>query len=137
MRLMNYVIVISAVFWGIVSCAFAAEGKNVHWIEIRDLKSVIEEHSPVIVDLRTPLEFKGGHLSGAINVPIENLFHNRALLDGYRKRSLLLYCRTVNKTGTAIALLRERGFKSIYALEGGYEKVRLHAVNNQRKGEKR
>jgi rhodanese-related sulfurtransferase len=109
-----------------VSCGFAAEDITVQWIDVSDLGTVLRDRTPVIVDLRTPREFKGGHLAGAVNIPIENLIRRHSQLDDYRDKPVLLYCRTVNKTRRAIWLLQERGFKSIYALWGGYEGLKIH-----------
>lgn len=111
---------------GNVSCGFATEGITVQWIDVDDLEAVLRDQNPVIVDLRTPREFQDGHLAGAVNIPIEDLMHNRPLLDDYKNKHILLYCRTDNKTLRAIWLLQERGFKFIYALRGGYEGLKYH-----------
>lgn len=101
-----------------------AEETRVRWIGTENLNQVIEEQEPVIVDLRTPAEFSRGGIPGAINLPIEVLRADRSVLDTYKDKPLLLYCRTVNKTDLALWLLDKRGFKSIYALKGGYEAYR-------------
>ena len=108
----------------------AATGKEniVRWIGIDQLDSVIEEKKPVIVDLRTPLEYARGHLRGAVNVPVDDLNNHRSLLDTYKDQPVLLYCRTVNRTGRALEILEGRGFKSIDALKGGYEAWRLRGL---------
>jgi len=91
------------------------------WIGIDQLDSIIDEQGPVVIDLRTPLEYERGHLPGAVNVPVDSLKGNRSLLDAYKDSPVLLYCRTVNRTGLALGMLEKRGFKTIYALRGGYE----------------
>ncbi|MFO7569960.1 MAG: rhodanese-like domain-containing protein [Smithellaceae bacterium] len=91
------------------------------------MKKIIEAQAPAIVDLRTPREFEQGHIPGAVNVPVDDLRANRTLLDAYKDKPLLLYCRTVNRTGRVLWMLEGRGFKLIYALKGGYaEYRRLH-----------
>jgi len=97
----------------------------VRWIGIDELDTILDEKAPVVVDLRTPLEYKQGHLPGAVNVPVDSLKSNRSLLDAYKDKPVLLYCRTVNRTGRALGMIEGRGFKSIYALRGGYEAYRL------------
>lgn len=101
-----------------------AEEIRIRWVSTEKLQQIIEEQDPVIVDLRTPEEFKRGCIPGAMNIPIEVLRSNRSVLDTYKGKPLLLYCRTVNKTDLALWLLDSRGFKSIYALRGGYEAYR-------------
>lgn len=110
--------------FSVISEGIAAEETRICWIGLEKLQQVIEEQEPVIVDLRTPEEFRRGRITGAVNIPIEILRSNRAVLDEYKEKPLLLYCRTVNKTDLALWLIDNRGFKSIYALRGGYEAYR-------------
>jgi rhodanese-related sulfurtransferase len=112
-------------FSGILSQSQAGEVTSIRWIGVDQLKKVAQEQGAVIVDLRTPLEFGQGHVPDAVNVPIEALRANPSALDGYKDTPVLLYCRTINKTNLALWLLEKRGFKSIYALRGGYEEYRL------------
>lgn len=104
---------------------FAGEATTVRWIDVDQLNQVLKAQSPVIVDLRTPREFEQGHIAGAVNVPVDDLRANRTLLDAYKDKTVLLYCRTVNRTGRALGLIDGRGFKMIYALNGGYAAYRL------------
>jgi len=117
--------VILFLFPGFISDSSAAEKTRVRWIGVDQINKIIEEQRPVIVDLRTPGEYERGHISGAVNVPIEFLRSNRSTLDFHKNNPVLLYCRTINKTTLAIWFLENRGFKSIYALKGGYEAYRL------------
>ncbi|MBN1470175.1 MAG: rhodanese-like domain-containing protein [Syntrophaceae bacterium] len=100
---------------------YAKEKIWVRWIGVDQLARVMREKSPVVIDLRTPFEYQQNRLPGAINIPIEDLISNRTLLDFYKERHILLYCRTINKTRMALWFLEDRSFQLIYALEGGYE----------------
>ncbi len=100
---------------------YAKEKIWVRWIGVDQLARVMREKSPVVIDLRTPFEYQQNRLPGAINIPIEDLISNRTLLDFYKERPILLYCRTINKTRMALWFLEDRSFQLIYALEGGYE----------------
>lgn len=111
--------------FAVVSAGFAAEASRVRWIDVNSIKKIIEEQAPVIVDVRSPQEYEQGHISGAVNVPLDDLRANRTLLDAYKDQPVLLYCRTVNRTGRALWLLEGRGFKMIYALNGGYADYRI------------
>lgn len=112
-------------YFAFVSFGLAAEASRVRWIDWNQMKKIIERQAPVIVDLRTPREFEQGHIPGAVNVPVDDLRANRTLLDAYKDQLVLLYCRTVNRTGRALWLLEGRGFKMIYALNGGYADYRI------------
>jgi len=120
-------VIIFYLFSGFISDSPATEKTRVRWIGVDQINKIIEEQKPVIVDLRTPAEYERGHISGALNVPIETLRSNRSALDIYKDNPVLIYCRTINKTHLAIWFLENRGFKSIYALKGGYEAYRLRS----------
>ena len=67
-------------------------------------------HQALIVDVRTSEEFADGHYPGAINIPHETI------LEGLNQRgvtadtSVILYCRSGNRSGQAEQVLREKGF---------------------------
>jgi rhodanese-related sulfurtransferase len=114
------------VFGGTAPYGHASEATTTRWIGVSELAAALQEKNLVIVDLRTPHEFAQGHLPDAVNVPIEALAYQKSLLDAYKGRPLLLYCRTVNKTAWAIRIIKDRGFQSIFALRGGYEAFKVH-----------
>jgi rhodanese-related sulfurtransferase len=72
----------------------------------------------VILDIRTPEEFRDGHLEGAINVDFRSgNFPNE--IDRLDKiKTYFVYCRTGNRSYDAVALMGPLGFRSIVRLEG-------------------
>jgi rhodanese-related sulfurtransferase len=73
---------------------------------------------PQIVDVRTPGEFAGGHVRGAVNVSVSSL---RSRLDGLgldAARPVIAVCLTAHRSLPAVRLLRERGFDAVQ-LAGG------------------
>jgi rhodanese-related sulfurtransferase len=83
--------------------------------EARDL--IAEKVDIVILDVRTTPEFDSGHLEGAINIPVEELSQRLSELN--QKDELLVYCRTGNRSTTAVRILRENGYDRIYHMDGG------------------
>jgi phage shock protein E len=68
-----------------------------------------------LVDVRTPEEFAAGHISGAINIPVEDL--DRRLGDIEPKdRAIVLYCRSGNRSGRAARMLRSAGYGAVHDL---------------------
>lgn len=72
-----------------------------------------------VIDVRTPAEFDEGHLSGATLVDFyEPDFADQiAALD--RDGEYLVYCRSGNRSGQAVALMGELGFETVFDLDGG------------------
>lgn len=68
------------------------------------------------VDVRLPDEFAGGHLRGAINLPLADIRSMCSRLD--RKRPVVVYCDGGRRSASAAFLLGERGFDASW-VEGG------------------
>jgi rhodanese-related sulfurtransferase len=72
----------------------------------------------VVLDIRTPQEFEGGHIEGAINID----YHSSAFLrdlDGLDKsNAYFVYCRTGRRTTEAIRIMVQKGFRNIYRTSG-------------------
>lgn len=70
-----------------------------------------------LVDVRTPEEFRSGHLAGAVNIPLGDFGSRLASLKP--DRPLLLYCHSGNRSGSALGLALKGGFPQAKHLEGG------------------
>lgn len=71
----------------------------------------------VLLDVRTPEEFAGGHIDGAINIPVQEL--DRRLDDvGARDRPVVVYCRSGMRSARAKATLKDAGFSAVHDLGG-------------------
>lgn len=72
----------------------------------------------VIVDVRSAQEFATGHLTGAINIPHDQIAQRIDSLDGVdRSSQLLVYCRSGARSAIACSVLAQHGFKR--AVNGG------------------
>ena len=88
---------------------------NVDVGEARDL--IADEADLVVLDVRTVSEYESGHLEGAINIPVEVLGGRLSELN--TDDELLVYCRTGNRSTTAVGILRENGYDRVYHMDGG------------------
>jgi rhodanese-related sulfurtransferase len=88
---------------------------NVDVAEARDL--IGEKGGLVILDVRTVSEYERGHLEGAINIPVEALSGRLSELNP--NDELLVYCRTGNRSTTAVGILRENDYDHVYHMDGG------------------
>src|SRR4051812_33108929 len=68
-----------------------------------------------LVDVRSPDEYAGGHLPGAVNVPVQELDRRLAEL-GPRDGELVLYCRSGHRSSRAAEILRQHGFTKVHNL---------------------
>lgn len=76
----------------------------------------------LLVDVRTPEEFSAGHLEGAINIPHDQTLARLTEYPGDKDRSIVVYCRSGNRSGQAYKILVEQGFAGTHNA-GGYEDI--------------
>ena len=68
------------------------------------------------MDVRYPSEFQYDRLSGAINVPLNEVRNMFAVLD--KERDYVIYCQSGRRSSAAAFLFAHRGFR-VSMLEGG------------------
>ena len=66
----------------------------------------------LVVDVRTPSEFADWHYPGAINIPVQVLDQKRDQL-GDKRRAIIVYCRSGNRSSKAKEILTARGFTNV------------------------
>lgn len=73
----------------------------------------------VVLDVRTPQEFAEGHIDGATMVDFEapTFADEVGRLDP--TANYLVYCRSGNRSGQAVAVMQQLGFEHIWDLDGG------------------
>lgn len=68
----------------------------------------------VFIDVREPLEFKFGHVKGAINIPPAELMSGTKKLDDVSKDTeLVVYCLSGSRSNASIPYLRQMGYTNI------------------------
>jgi rhodanese-related sulfurtransferase len=73
----------------------------------------------VVWDVRSPEEYRRGHIRGARNVPAEEISLRSGSLAEYRNRPVLLVCLVGARSGQAARILRRSGFTDVANLRGG------------------
>ena len=84
----------------------------------------------VIIDVRSPFEFKKGHMEGSVNIPLESIDRQFKLLK-IKKRPIITCCRSGHRSGIAQSTLKANGFEAYNG--GSWKNVQkaagLRAVN--------
>jgi len=68
-----------------------------------------------LLDVRSPQEYAGGHLPGAVNIPVQEI-EGRLAEVGARDGELVLYCRSGHRSSRATEILRRHGFTKVHNL---------------------
>jgi len=69
-------------------------------------------NEPIIVDVRTPGEFRGGAYPGAINIPLDDL-QMRVNEFGSKSREITLYCASGARSAYGQRVLQQLGFTNV------------------------
>lgn len=83
----------------------------------------------LVIDVREPDEFHGGHIAGALNIPRGILEasadpttkHRHPVLCTAHDKTILLYCHSGGRSAMAAWVLKQMGFEQAYSLAGGLE----------------
>ncbi len=75
-----------------------------------NIEKAITEKQGTIVDVRSPGEFMGGHVSGSVNIPLQELGGRMSELESL-KQPLILCCASGNRSGMAQQILSQAGFE--------------------------
>ena len=67
------------------------------------------DEDTILIDVRTPAEYAEGHLDGALLLDLNGGDFAAALPDLDPNADYLVYCRSGNRSGQAIAMMNQRG----------------------------
>ena len=73
----------------------------------------------ILVDVRTNEEFESGHIQDAVNFDFYSDSFQKGILSLDKSASIILYCRTNNRSIKTANFLKENGYKEITVLAGG------------------
>lgn len=71
----------------------------------------------VLLDVRSPREFRDNHIEGAVNIPAPDLRTRFGELDPERNYALI--CSTGHRSSLGTSILKQHGFSNLYNVAGG------------------
>ncbi len=92
-------------------------------VSVETVKDAIDKREDVLViDVRTPDEFREGHLPGVLLLPLQDLRYQperteMTLAD--KEKTMYLYCRSGGRSGQAVKILQNLGYTRVYSMNGG------------------
>ncbi len=79
-----------------------------------DYKALVAEGA-IIIDVRSPGEYQGGHIKGSLNIPVDKIKGHVAELKK-KNKSIITCCRSGARSGMAADILNSAG---LTAFNGG------------------
>jgi phage shock protein E len=77
----------------------------------------------VVIDVRTPQEYAGGHIAGAINIDHSVIGQEISKADVAKDDTVILYCRSGHRAGIAQETLKKMGYQKVENY-GGIDQAR-------------
>jgi len=113
-----------------VALAFTLEERGAPYdtLQVQDVTSqeafdlIQENHGNpdfIILDVRTSSEFHDGHIEGALNIDASLPSFSEELEQLDRNATYLVYCRSGNRSRTALRIMDDLGFTRAYHLANG------------------
>ena len=84
--------------------------KNIFSDNNDDLKKIVKEGA-FLVDVRSPDEYKSGHVKGSVNIPLDQIGKQIAKFKG--KTNIVVFCRSGMRSSQAKSILEQNGFTNI------------------------
>ena len=105
----------SALVWPLISRKISGAA------EVGPMEAVqlINRKDAVMVDLREPGEFGGGHAPNARNIPQSQLDKRMGDLQKFKDRPVILVCQTGGRSHAVTAQLKKAGLGQVMVLSGG------------------
>ncbi|RZL91100.1 MAG: rhodanese-like domain-containing protein [Variovorax sp.] len=115
----NWMLILIALSSGGMLAWPMLRGANAGSLTAQGAVQLINRERAVVVDVREPEEFAAGHVTGAKNVPLNQLEAKLATAVKNKSVPLLLVCATGARAQRAVAMAKKLGYEQAQAVAGG------------------
>ncbi|AQU80557.1 rhodanese-like domain-containing protein [Planococcus faecalis] len=116
----TWLLVGAAVLWLVYR--FTTPTKGVQTISTEEMKIQLGKKDKQYIDVRTPGEFKGNHIKGFKNIPLNEL--PKRMIELSKEKEVLVICQSGMRSSKASQLLKKNGFTAITNIRGGMSSYR-------------
>lgn len=88
--------------------------KGVQSISTAQLKDMLNDKDKLFIDVRTPAEYKGRHISQFKNVPLGSSFEKLP-----KDKEIIVICQSGMRSSQACKQLKKQGFVRVSNVRGG------------------
>lgn len=99
-----------------IGCSNAIVDTGVN-VSIDQALQMWKNNEVIIIDVRTPQEYKEGHIPGVANIQLDQLVSRSSEVP--KDKKVLLICRSGNRSSQGTKLLRNKGFDNVYNITEG------------------
>lgn len=85
----------------------------------KDAKKKLDEYKEIIlIDVRTPQEYKEKHIPNSILLPLDTIKRDSEKKLTNKEATIFVYCRSGGRSATAAATLASLGYSNVYNIGG-------------------
>ncbi|MBP5524087.1 MAG: rhodanese-like domain-containing protein [Paludibacteraceae bacterium] len=95
------------------SSAVAANAGEFTSLSVTEFATAIKNDSVVVVDVRTPAEYKSGYIKGAQNIDMKSADFQTEAAKLDKKKKIAVYCRSGKRSKIAANALADMGYMVI------------------------
>lgn len=93
-------------------------------IDYKSAKMIMKNDKDAkLVDVRSPQEYKEGHLPSSINLPLYKIEEQCENFLPDINTAIIVYCQSGNRSNKAMEILQNKGYKNLYNIEGGLDNI--------------
>lgn len=96
--------------------------KQMSYISPDNARTYLQQGA-LVVDVREPGEYRGGHLPQAVNIPLGELRSSLPRHVADKNQVLLLHCLSGTRSGIAKRQLKGMGYQNVFNL-GSYDRAK-------------
>ncbi|WP_421867113.1 rhodanese-like domain-containing protein [Motiliproteus sp.] len=80
---------------------------------------LINKEDAAVVDIRAKKDFKSGHITDSVNIPLADLQRRVGELEKFRNKPIIIVCNLGQTASAAVKLLNNEKFENVTRLSGG------------------
>lgn len=89
-------------------------------VDADKFKSLIDEGNGLLLDVRIPGEVANGTIEGSTNINFNSPTFKSDVEKLDKDKPVYVFCASGRRSGNAMRMMKDMGFKEIYNLNGGY-----------------
>jgi cysteine synthase/rhodanese-related sulfurtransferase len=90
-------------------------------VEVSDVQEMLVKRKPLLLDVRWAEQYRGGHLPGALNIPVAEIAGRRAELPADLDAPVVTVCNRGNDSISGMLVLKSLGYRNVKSLNGWTE----------------
>ncbi len=82
-------------------------------------KAIIEKADIILLDVRTPGEYRKGKIEGSINVPVDTINDQISTVIPDKNKIIYVYCLSGSRSEIAVEMLQKLGYVNAFNMTNG------------------